>query len=482
MLSSSMRISEHFNLGRTQPTLDFVDVDIQGDLPVFIDPRALRLLPTPWGQQCVSLIQRFFRVVLAAISENRNDDAQTLLRSLREPNETHLGLSRGRARGRALGWESARDVWEALSKSQAVRSGLLEDLEDTILMVEGIAADIVSDIATNIIRGPLIEYTQAACNTYGIPLTAGVDSGPLWNADHNEWHSGYVNLPVAQGNKLLLVPKAIVRRRMDYDADEYYRNYLLEYLQEAELSASTQLVQLLKNGTRRVTKKAVEGKYGRGKGMIVRETLNHPDVLDQYRADKRRLIQPPLDHDELAEQENSQPPDWAALLRAVQEVPRGRDDADRFHAAVEQLLAALFYPSLVNPQSEFPIHHGRKRIDITFTNVATHGFFHWIAQHYPAAHIFVECKNYTGDPANPELDQLSSRFSPSRGKVGLLVTRNFDDKELFITRCRDTSNDDRGFVIPLDDDDLAILVAERQNPKFQFANSLLKQRFDRLIM
>lgn len=477
-----MRVSESFGLGRTQPTLDFVDVDVAGDLPVFVDPRALRLLPNEWGAECVSLIQNFFRTVLTAISERRDDDAQILLRSLREPNETHLGLSRGRARGRALGWESARDVWEALSRSQAVRSGLLEDLEDTILMVEGIAADIVSDIATNIIREPLIRYTQEVCVTYNIPLTPGVDSGPLWSPDRSEWQSEFVSLPVANGNKLLLVPKALVRRRMDYDADEYYRHYLLEYLQEQELSANTELVQLLKNGGRRVTKKALEEKYGRGKATIVRETLRHPEILDRYRADKRRVIRPPLEHGELAEEENTQPPDWAALLQAVREVPRGRDDADRFHSAVEKLLAALCYPSLVNPQSEFPIHEGRKRIDITLTNVATVGFFCWLAQHYAAPHVFVECKNYTGDPTNPELDQLAGRFSPSRGQFGMLVCRTLENKDLFLTRCRDTAQDNRGFIVPLDDDDLSVLVQHRTRLDEPLAHKLLKSRFDRLIM
>src|SRR5262245_31928901 len=129
-----MRVSEFFSLGRTQPTLDFVDVDIEGDLPVFLDPHALRLLPSRWGDECVSLIQNFFWTVLREIRTGNNDHARRLLRSLREPNETHLGLSRGRARGRALGYESAHDVWDALCKSEAVQSGLLEDLEDTILM------------------------------------------------------------------------------------------------------------------------------------------------------------------------------------------------------------------------------------------------------------------------------------------------------------------------------------------------------------
>jgi hypothetical protein len=32
-----MRVSEYFGLGRNQPTLDFVDVDVVGDTRVFVD-------------------------------------------------------------------------------------------------------------------------------------------------------------------------------------------------------------------------------------------------------------------------------------------------------------------------------------------------------------------------------------------------------------------------------------------------------------
>src|SRR5262249_48422735 len=132
-----MRISEHFHLGRSQPTLDFVDVDIRGDTPVFISPRALMLLPSEWGDACVHLVQNFFQTVLGFIRSGENARAEALLRVLREPNETHLGLSRGKSQGRALGSASARDVWKALSESEAAASGLLQDLEDTVLMVEG---------------------------------------------------------------------------------------------------------------------------------------------------------------------------------------------------------------------------------------------------------------------------------------------------------------------------------------------------------
>ena len=171
-----MRVSEYYGLQRTQPTLDFVDVDIEGDANVFIDPRALRLLPSEWGNECVFLIQSFFKTVLKAIQDGDQERGRSLLRALREPNETHLGLSRGRARGRAIGYYSSGTIWDALSQSEAAKSGLLEELEDTILMIEGISSDIISDIATNIIRRPLIRYTQETAKYYSIPLVPDVDS------------------------------------------------------------------------------------------------------------------------------------------------------------------------------------------------------------------------------------------------------------------------------------------------------------------
>ena len=177
-----MRISQYFALTQTQPTLDFVDVDVKKDTPLFISPKALTMLPSEFGDECVHLIQSFFHKVLELIKVGENHEAETLLAVLREPNETHLGLSRGsKSRGRALGSGSAHEVWNALSESEAARSGLLEDLEDTVLMIEGISIDIVSDMTTNIIRESLIRYTQRMAEYYGIPLQDGVDSGPLWN-------------------------------------------------------------------------------------------------------------------------------------------------------------------------------------------------------------------------------------------------------------------------------------------------------------
>lgn len=480
-----MRVSKYFKLGRTQPTLSFVDVDIEADVRLFVSPRAIRLLTTEWGDECVSLVQSFFSKVLSLIRAGQHVEAVSLLEMLREPNETHLGLSKGPSRGRVLGSGSAENVWDALSKSKAARSGLLTDLEDTVLMIEGISVDIVSDVVTNIIRGPLIAYTQEACKQYGIPLTPNVVSGPLWNPITGKWASDFVELPMAKGDKLLLVPKIIVRQDMDYDVDKYYRHYILEHLRQVELKANSNLVYVLKSkknkGKRKVYQKDLKKKYGVGKPTVIEQTLENPHLLQDYKNDNL-FPSNPLTHRQISEAEESPLPNWSLLLRDVTSVLPGKEGAYKYESAVEALLSAMMYPVLAHPRVQTELHDGRKRIDITYTNMASQGFFKWLSAHYPAAHVFFECKNYGKDLANPELDQIAGRFSPSRGQFGIIVCREFHDKAKFSQRCKDTAQDGRGYILALDDADLAELVADIQGNLDFFELTMLKDRFDELIM
>ena len=473
-----MRVSEYYKLGRTQPSLSFVDVDLHGDVKLFVSPRALL---TPWGDECVSLIQNYFGTVVELIRKKNHTDAEALLRVLKEPNETHLGLSKDESRGRGLGTDSAHDVWQAFARSKAAQSGLLTDLEDTVLMIDGVRADIVSDITTNIIRAPLIKFTQETCRFLGIPLEAEVDSGPLWDPHGRTWHSRFEKMPVADGEKLLLVPKEIVRADMDYDVEKYYRHYVLEHLREVELEANSELVQIMKWGKRRVTKKSLIEKYGRGKAMITEHTLINPELFKQYKKDNAKPSRP-LTHRQLADIESSPEPDWDALLKAVIDLPVGNAAAADYEKNIEALLSALFYPVLAHPKPQTPIHDGRKRIDITYTNMGGRGFFEWLSKHYPSAHVFIECKNYGREIENPELDQISGRFSVSRGMFGIVVCRKFNNRLRFERGCRDTALDNRGYVIALDDADLKSLVSARKKDLDFFDLATLKSRFDALVM
>src|ERR1043165_8766959 len=96
----AMHVSEVFGLGRTQPSLDFVDVRVDTDTPIFVDPNAIRGLETTWGAECRSLMQQFFQHVLELIGDDEDEAAKALLASLRERNEFHLGFSVKESQGR----------------------------------------------------------------------------------------------------------------------------------------------------------------------------------------------------------------------------------------------------------------------------------------------------------------------------------------------------------------------------------------------
>jgi len=476
-----MRVSQYFGLDRDQTTLDFVDVPIGNDTPVFLDPSRLRTMQSAWASECNSLLQHFFETLLRHLMTNNESAGIHMLEALTEKNEFHLGFSRGLSDGRAFGKGYAYKVWKALATSQAGSTGLLQDIEDACLFIEGVGPDRISDAVCNILRGPLIRYTQDICQYYGIPLSPNVASGPIWNVHSEVWEDSLVPLPVTPYGKLLLVPKLVVRHRFVYDYSTYFTHHLLPAMQESEKQLNTGLVHTLKDGRKRVTKKSLKEKYGADKLTIARETLRHPSALDEYREAAQRSSRP-MTHDQLAEIENIALPNFAGLLSAVAVIPTGRDDAGNYENAIEKLLSALFFPSLSSPTKQLKIHEGRKRIDITYVNNPMNGFFKWVLQHYPSSHIFVECKNYGKEIGNPEVDQLSGRFSPSRGQVGLLVCRSVESQLKIDASCRDTANDRRGYILVLTDSDLVQLVGDYQSSNGSSEYPLLMKKFKSLIM
>ncbi len=119
-----------------------------------------------------------------------------------------------------------------------------------------------------------------------------------------------------------------------------------------------------------------------------------------------------------------------------------------------------------------------------FTNRAQRGFFYSlnIIHRVMCPYVPCECKNYSEDPANPELDQLTGRFSIDRGQFGILVCRSVADKELMLKRCKDAVSARKGFVLVLDDDDIETLLRLRVKRDEVAIDVFLDERFTQLVM
>ncbi|HET6274555.1 MAG TPA: hypothetical protein VFE16_01290 [Candidatus Cybelea sp.] len=468
------RVSEVFNLQADQSSLDFVDVDVASDNAFYIDPSAVKQLDTRWGHECAALIEDFFDTIQRLIHANRRQRALDLLSALREPNETRLGVSSGRPAGHGLGDGLAEAYYEGITQDNLY--DFYEDFEEIALLTEGIDRDILSDITTNIIREPLIRYTQSMCRYYVIRPTRSVASGVLWDPRTHQWYEEYARLPVVHSGPLILVPKVIVRRKLHVRYDEYFQHYILPFRQRDEIERRTALVHRRKDGTRFVTKKDLIARYGRSKRIALEVTRQHIELLEHYREVKQEERTRPLSHEELGPE-----PDWDSLLEAVTDLAVGRPQSRAYESAVQELLTALFYPWLVNPRRQRRIDNGRRIIDITFDNDATSGFFRWVNDNYGAPTVTMECKNYSADPRNPEVDQLAGRFNAGRGWFGVLLCRSVNNMDLLLERCRDWALQRRSYIIPLTDGDLRELVNRRRNGDDQGMLRFLRSRFDALM-
>ena len=441
---------------KSQAELDFVDVPLHTDAWLFLDPFAIGQRVDSWSQQCHRTLIAFFQRVVDCIRSGRLDEARQLLAHLREPNETRFGLSSKRPAGAGIGPMQAKQLFDALKDSSAVRTGFLSSLEECELMIEGIGRDKISDLTTNVIRAHLVDYTQQQCKLHGVPMQT-VALAPCFNPDTLEWQAGYAELPVWKGQPIVLVPKAVARYETAYDHQKYYRHYVLDYIQAEESNATSSLVHILKNGKRVVHKKDIAKKYPCTKEFLYQFSREHPEVLGKYRAELAALEAKGRNAPVEEEDERVIAGALSAALRAI---PGGSTSASQYHTLMIGILEFLFFPHLLNPKKENEIHEGRKRIDILTENGARDGIFHRLhdVRKLPCSFVPIECKNYTTEIANPELDQLAGRFSVNRGKFGFVCCRTFENRTLFIERCRDTLKDDRGLIVPLDDETILRLL------------------------
>ena len=447
--------SRAVGLNKSQFELDFVDVPVRGDLPLFIDPFAISQRREPWAIDAHGTIMSFFDRIVQAIRSGDSEKASDLLAFLREPNETRFGYSKGKPKGAGIGHFQANQLLQALESSSAVQTGLLMNLAETELMVEGISWDKMSDLTTNVIRRHLAKYTKDQCDLHSIE-TQAVALAPCYDPSVASWVSDYLDLPVVDGSPVLLVPKVIARYRPAYDHEKYYGQFVLTFLQAEHLEAGSSLVHVFKNGRATVFKKDLRTRFPGTKEYLFRFSKDNPTVLKKYREELERLE---AEKDSEVDQEDEKL--LAEMLaQALEAIPAGSADASTYHSLIVGIVEFVFFPNLGIPRKEKEIHQGRKRIDIVVENGARDGIFLRLHRNrgLPCAFVAIECKNYRTEVGNPELDQLAGRFSPNRGQIGFLVCREFEDRALFIERCRDTFKDQRGLIAPLDDRTFFVLL------------------------
>lgn len=291
-MQATTQVTKHYDIPRPVP---FLDVDVSIDKPMFVDPHAIRLAssPQPFAADAVTCMETFFREVARCVVSQRpadHDRGLKLLQRFEEPWETRLGLAAAGFAGHGGAEDVGAGIWRSLSNDVRVLVdvGILTQIEEIPLFVDGVAEDITSDLTTRIIFEPLARFTADMVARYP-QFTAGTHTTrtvtrQVWNPTSKGWTTAQVELPVADGKELLLVPRDWARPTLLMSAGRFYETSVLSHVQTERAVRATngRLLKPRKEDLQR------EQDLARSRATILKVVMRAYDgqvnVLDDFRA------------------------------------------------------------------------------------------------------------------------------------------------------------------------------------------------------
>ncbi|MFQ6831813.1 hypothetical protein [Butyricicoccus pullicaecorum] len=279
--------------------IDFVDVPINTDAPLYMDVERIMHDPSFIAEQARIHINDFFHALAQAAAAEDMDTLYHLLSYGGEPNETHLGLSRYNSRGNGVSAEILMPIIEDMIQLGLFEKKLVQGLSDLHLLTPRFGSDRLSDLVTNIIRIPLYAFTRSQYNTWGIPYDDGDRSYkcPAWDPEQHDWV--ITNLPCFQalGKPVLLTPKTFVGTTLLSTPEQLFCRYALAYAQEQHLAELGPLCTIYTNRegkvkVRKPSKKVLQYdilQHESYKQYIYHSALSHPEMLPNYRQDVQTL-------------------------------------------------------------------------------------------------------------------------------------------------------------------------------------------------
>ena len=396
----------------SQFEVDFVIPRLGVDLPLAIDPFLLFKSRDPDLSKLHGTILRAFNSGIEHLRQGRTGEAQRLL-DFPEVPEIGLGHTKKGKRGSGVGTYLTDLILESLRESPVLMERGVRHVEEMQLVSIGIGPDRISDIAANILKRYLIEYTQRQCALWSIPLTRGVPVSHVLDPETLDWEDGFFDLPLSPSDltPIILVPRRIVRTIPWINYEDFFRMEFAAYLRAKRVK-----------GRLSQPSKETPKESSPSKSDVVAVTRFEVERIDKYISQKEDAAadaQPSLsylsDDDACAEAEE--------LKRKLAAILPGRAQASDYQRAVLAVLNYLFNPELIDGEMEVRTIDGTERRDIVFTNDSDKSFWSYIRAEHSSIFLMFETKNMEEVEA-PALNQTATYLGDRLGRLGFIVTRN----------------------------------------------------------
>lgn len=298
-----INISTFFKLNCNQHKLDFVDVKLDDDNELFIDPRLIEVNTEPRLKEMSSCLRVYSSKLIKGIITKDKPLVKNLLSGLGEPIETRLGFGWGNSNGKSIGSLLKPKFELAILNNDVITNGKINHWSDLELIVDNFNCDRISDMTTKVIKSYLIEYTQIQCKQLGIPIKE-FRQRDIFDPKNFTWETKKVQLPFedieGMEKEIIFVPKSIVRRQKDANSNLscFYRYAVEHYV----LHDSDYLKDFPKNGKNNtVLKKDIRKSIKDVKERMTEWILKYKNLLNDYKSyfSKEKLRQ--LSDEEISE-------------------------------------------------------------------------------------------------------------------------------------------------------------------------------------
>lgn len=432
----------------SQFEVDFVVPRKGVDLPVGIDPFLLFKSRDPDLSRLHSRLLDAFNAGLEAVRQGKMEDARYLL-DFPEVAEIGLGNATKKGkRGSGVGTYLAELIIETLRDSPPLMERGIHHIEEMQLVSLGIGPDRVSDIAANLIRSYLIEYTQKQAGMWSLPLASGVPVPHVFDPSSMTWSDGYYDLPISpvDNSPILLVPRRIVRTLPWINYNDFFRLEFAAYLRAKRVRSSLSRPGHAASHEAEAKKKEVTA--------AVRADV---DKIDHYVKSKETAsaeAQPSQSY--IAADDNCT--EANQLKARLSAIPTGQARAADYQFTVLAILNYLFNPELIDGATEVRTVDGTERRDIIFTNDSDINFWEYLRQEHSSIFVMFEVKNM-GQIEAPALNQTATYLGDRLGRLAFIVTRNAPG-EPQIRKAYSIYNDPvpRRIILFLTDNDLKYML------------------------
>lgn len=287
-----MKFSEYNQLTKhTHDNFEFVNVRVDCDNRLFIDPTRLQGIDNNWARELDLKIQDFFFNVFQLYESGNRQQARNLFTSSGESNEIFLGYTNGFPRGNGNTPESLQVAFDYVHRNGLLSKEIIGRVEDFPVFVPRFGPDLLSDLVASIIKKELVEFTIAQARIWRINCSFELNK-PYWKSDTHSWNIVNEKVPAIDYNgikyPIVLIPKEIVVASDIYNADNYWSKVVGEWRQKHHSEKNTEVH---KNKSKnypyaskediRINEQEPEEDF---KEYLTRLTLENPGMIENFRA------------------------------------------------------------------------------------------------------------------------------------------------------------------------------------------------------